>query len=228
MDNKIGGKQLKDIKCSICKKKFSPDYYNQKYCSDECVKEAIKLSNEKRRAKYEEANKKKVEKDYDEMPNKVKLKCKTCKKEYEVYRSQIKFRGSKYCSIKCKQLGKISKTSQKKTVDKIWSEAVKEKAGHKCEYCGAIKYLNSHHIFSRSNHTTRWDIDNGICLCAKHHVLGNFSAHKAPLEFSEWIKEIRGEKWFNELLSKSRKMVATIDYAKIKLGLYEYRDSLKK
>jgi len=82
------------------------------------------------------------------------------------------------------------KAKKKKNIDKrlldLWAEAVKMRAGHKCEYCGNLKSLNSHHIFSKRHRATRWDIDNGICLCAKHHTLGNFSAHQSP-DFTLWM-----------------------------------------
>lgn len=90
-----------------------------------------------------------------------------------------------------------------KKLDDLWSAKIKRIAGNKCEYCGKTNTLNSHHIFSRSNRSTRWDIDNGICLCVAHHTFSSqFSAHKTPMEFSEWIKELRGEDWFYDLLRR--------------------------
>ena len=67
--------------------------------------------------------------------------------------------------------------------------------------------MNSHHIFSRSRANLRWDLDNGVCLCAGHHVFSNFSAHKAPIDFVEWLREKRGESWYNSLREKSRMVV---------------------
>jgi len=100
---------------------------------------------------------------------------------------------------------KQTKKALKKKVDELWAEVIKIKANHKCEYCGKESYLNSHHIFSRSNHSTRWDIDNGVCLCVGHHVFSSkFSAHKAPAEFIEWIKDYRGEEWYNRLRVKAK------------------------
>jgi len=91
------------------------------------------------------------------------------------------------------------KTPTVKTCDGYWSKLVKELADNKCEKCHRTGYLNSHHIFSRSNRTVRWIEKNGVCLCAGCHCLCNDSAHKAPLEFAEWIKKKRGEKWYNDL-----------------------------
>lgn len=91
-------------------------------------------------------------------------------------------------------------------LDKLWSDKIKSVG--KCDYCGKDTYLNSHHIFSRSNYSVRWDLDNGICLCSGHHTLSSqFSAHKCPMEFSEYIKEKRGIEWFNRLRTKANSVV---------------------
>lgn len=94
----------------------------------------------------------------------------------------------------------------KNKLDTLWSKIVKLRAGNKCEYCSKKEGLNSHHIFSRSNMCVRWDLENGVCLCVSHHVFGNMSAHKAPLEFAEWLKTERGEKWYNDLRRRASKI----------------------
>ena len=94
-----------------------------------------------------------------------------------------------------------------KALDEAWSEAVKVAAGHACEYCGKEKNLNSHHVYSRSKASTRWDIENGVCLCVTHHVFGStFSAHKTPTEFTDWVKEKRGEEWYEALKRRANTM----------------------
>lgn len=80
-------------------------------------------------------------------------------------------------------------------------------AGNRCEFCGSTKRLNAHHIFSRSNFTVRWDIDNGVCLCVSHHTFGNQSFHKSPAEMLEWIREKRGEEWYEGLRKKACEIV---------------------
>ncbi len=109
------------------------------------------------------------------------------------------------CKRKSKRLKKQnSKTYITKKLDIEWSKEVKELAGNKCEYCGKTEHLNSHHIFSKSNMTVRHDVDNGVCLCAGHHVFkSDFSAHKTPTEFVEWIKVYRGLEWYERLRSKA-------------------------
>ena len=86
-------------------------------------------------------------------------------------------------------------------LDKIWSLLVKHRAGWRCEYCGSReKVLNSHHIYSRSNRSTRWDLENGVCLCVGHHTFSTkFSAHKTPTEFTEWLYSVKGESFMNNL-----------------------------
>jgi len=89
---------------------------------------------------------------------------------------------------------KVSKGIDGK-LDVAWSKLVKLKAGMKCEIprCGKTT-LNSHHIYSRSKKSTRWYVGNGICLCVGHHTFSSkFSAHKTPLEFTEWLVEYKGE-----------------------------------
>ena len=133
--------------------------------------------------------------------------CTECKKNRE-----LRFFSSKRATKcgDCKRKAWATKLKNRpgkvnKTRDKNWSYMVKELAGNKCEYCGKTENLNSHHIFSRSNHNLRWDVVNGCCLCAGCHTFSTkFSAHKTPLEFAIWIKEYRGEEWYEDLLKKAR------------------------
>lgn len=99
------------------------------------------------------------------------------------------------------------KVVKKGLADQLWRDIVRIKAGSKCEYCGKQSSLNSHHIFSRSRLNLRWDVDNGVCLCVTHHVFGNFSAHKSPIDFVEWLREKRGEEWYERLRKKSREII---------------------
>ena len=117
-------------------------------------------------------------------------------------------------------------TNKKKQLDALWSKIVKLKAKGKCKICQRTDTLNSHHIFSRSNHSVRWDLENGVCLCACHHALCNFSAHKAPLDFAEWLKKERGEKWYNDLRVRAN-LIYKPDYTAIKIYLQNELEKLK-
>lgn len=84
-----------------------------------------------------------------------------------------------------------SRKAVEKALDDAWSYLVKLEAGHKCEFCGAVKQLNSHHINSRGRKSTRWNTKNGICLCVGHHIGLKFSAHKTPRPFIKWLDTYR-------------------------------------
>jgi len=92
-----------------------------------------------------------------------------------------------------------------KTLDNLWSELVKLKAGNKCEVknCQKTQNLNSHHVYSRAKRSVRWETINGYCLCVGHHIGVKFSAHKTPNDFAEWSKADRGQAWFDTLQAKA-------------------------
>jgi predicted restriction endonuclease len=90
-------------------------------------------------------------------------------------------------------------------LDTAWSAAVRSVGC--CEYCGRTDTLNAHHIYSRSKKSTRWDIENGICLCVAHHTFSSsFSAHKTPLEFIDWLYKNRGQDKIDALRLKSNQV----------------------
>jgi hypothetical protein len=69
-------------------------------------------------------------------------------------------------------------------LDKLWSKKIKMIFNNKCWVCGSDKFLNSHHIISRNAKELRWDIENGICLCSKHHRYSfDISAHQNSFIF---------------------------------------------
>src|SRR6056300_1628904 len=89
-------------------------------------------------------------------------------------------------------------------LDEAWSELVKLRANMKCEVCGKETTLNSHHIWSRSNRSVRWNVENGVCLCVSHHTFNSkFSAHKTPTEFTYWLEKVKGRQFIDELRLKA-------------------------
>lgn len=139
----------------------------------------------------------------------TRKKCNTCNKTRD-----IKFFSSKQARkcTDCKKRKwrddlKNSPGKVNKKKDKKWADDIKERDGFKCVKCKKDTYLNAHHIFSRSNYSTRWDLDNGITLCSGCHVFSSkFSAHKTPVEFIEWLKDLRGNEWYEELRLKARQI----------------------
>lgn len=81
----------------------------------------------------------------------------------------------------------------------LWSQAVRSRAGNKCEVCGRVHgdlnakgnpiRINAHHIEDKANYALRFDIMNGVALCPTCHRFGQDSAHRSPIWFLEWLKE---------------------------------------
>ena len=122
---------------------------------------------------------------------------------------------------------KRKKNSLNKLLDSLWSKAVKLLAKERCEYCGSTEHLNSHHIIGRRNFGVRWNVNNGVCLCALHHQFSSkFSAPQTPTTFSDWIQKKRGKEWYSQLIMMStlikpdkeetKKELETIIYGKSK------------
>jgi 5-methylcytosine-specific restriction endonuclease McrA len=206
--------EKKEKECPACHKKFKTLDVRAKYCSIQCSKTGRKNSEDKRRVKYERQNILKFGLRKNIKPV-MTFKCKNCGKKFPRYQSQVKKRGAGYCSFDCRVAGRTNEKPKDKQLVDLWAEVVKLYDGGKCAYCGKTSYLNSHHIFSKSNHSTRYEIINGITLCAGHHTLSSvFSAHKTPVEFVEWIKEKRGNEWYEQLRAKAKQ---TKDYTKEEL-----------
>ena len=76
-------------------------------------------------------------------------------------------------------------------LDRMWSEAVKLRAGMKSEYSQKDEYLNSHHIEGKGNHRLRWELDNGVCITSGEHL---YIAHRQDraADFRKWAMEKRG------------------------------------
>ena len=182
--------------CQNCKKEYHPLQGRiSKYCSYKCMGEANRKDPPKKN-------------------------CLACGKSFVPWRST-----AKYCSFKCKGIGMSAehpvgsktKNSERRNaagktdyLDNLWRYAIYSAADYACEFCGKKPInLNAHHVFSRSNHQVRWDLDNGVCLCVAHHVFGNQSFHKAPAEMIEWLKQKRGAEWYDRLLSKYRTTMST-------------------
>jgi len=102
------------------------------------------------------------------------------------------------------------KSEQQKKVeelDRLWSLVVRTRDNFQCQGKGCPangNRMHGAHIWSRGNRSTRWDEDNGITFCFYHHITW---AHRQPLEFAEWIKELIGDKMYEELRKKSNEIL---------------------
>ena len=124
----------------------------------------------------------------------------------------------------------MAKTKKRKTdlkiCDDLWSKLIKIRAWFRCEYCWKTNYLNSHHLFTRNNYNTRFDLDNGICLCSWCHTMSRkFSAHQTPLEFAERVISKRWQERYDNLKAKS-KQTRDKDYDAIEKYLIDETNKL--
>jgi endogenous inhibitor of DNA gyrase (YacG/DUF329 family) len=122
------------------------------------------------------------------------LVCKNCGKKYHRPLSQIKLRGSSFCSKKCqgemlskdqkgknnlKWKGGISPKNRRLRSSKkwrLWREAVFKRDNYTCQECGARSksgktiILHPHHIKSFSKYPKlRFVVSNGLTVCEKCH-----------------------------------------------------------
>lgn len=113
------------------------------------------------------------------------------------------------------------KSEKKKLKDKcdlLWSKIIKNIG--ECEKCHSrTKALNSAHIMSRRYLQTRWDLENGLCLCVGCH----FWAHQNPIEFTHWVEEYLGEDIIEKLRKKAN-YIGKVDLEEVHIylkGIYE-------
>ena len=86
-----------------------------------------------------------------------------------------------------KQKPKTSRKKLETALDIAWS--LKVRYSGFCTVCGPhIKHdvLHAHHIYGRAHKGTRWDIDNGVSLCYRHHI---HWAHRDPRAFNDWLDQ---------------------------------------
>lgn len=105
---------------------------------------------------------------------------------------------------------------QEKSLDELWSKAVKARASFRCEMCCQYKdNLQAHHVIGRRNKTLRHIISNGCSLCPKHHMF----AEQNGVAFAEWILKQRGQQWWENLQVYARAVKVFKEYSVVKAYL---------
>jgi len=115
-----------------------------------------------------------------------------------------------------KKVKKPSKTKQGRKCMKLWGEIIHKKG--KCEVCGKKENLQAHHFIGRRNLTLRYEVRNGVLLCALHHKLGRQSAHEDPQWFNAWMMQNRPDD-YNYVWEHKEKLSPNLDYEKIRKDL---------
>ena len=76
--------------------------------------------------------------------------------------------------------------------DRLWSSIIRLNANQKCFFCDrrdeSFPPHSAHHMIKRRFKITRWRIQNGIFLCAKHHELAESSTHALENMLAEVMK----------------------------------------
>jgi hypothetical protein len=89
---------------------------------------------------------------------------------------------------------KVTRTQERKKLDRLWSMAVRAKTDNQCIICGETERTNAHHLIPRQVLKYRWNTSNGVPLCPKHHLFGiDISAHKSPYYFFKFLEETQPE-----------------------------------
>ena len=110
------------------------------------------------------------------------------------------------------------KKKEIRKLDNIVKQQVKERDNYTCQFpgCGKSgKGMHCHHIFTVRNRATRWYKLNLILLCPGHHTFRIDSAHKAPADFIEFIKERLGEKEYDALRLLAHTVVRNQTYESV-------------
>ena len=108
----------------------------------------------------------------------------------------------------------------KAKADRIWSQIIRSKGFCEArELEGCLGVLNAAHIIKRDATPLRHDLENGICLCVKHHY---WFDKGIAMEVSEWFNRKFPDRW-KKLKEKDYLSVGTnkVDYE-------EVLDKLKK
>ena len=72
--------------------------------------------------------------------------------------------------------------------DRLWSLAVREDWANRCAVCRSGD-CEAHHLIPRQREATRYNMHNGIALCARHHQFDpDISPHQNAAGFLLWLE----------------------------------------
>lgn len=57
-----------------------------------------------------------------------------------------------------------------KRADAVWAQCIAARDGYRCRRCRKVCRGHAHHIISRNVTIARWDLRNGVYLCAECHA----------------------------------------------------------
>ena len=117
-----------------------------------------------------------------------------------------------------KKIDDVGSSFWRNKSDKLWKELVFRKWDSQCAICHEKNWVQAHHAIPCNMHSHRHIINNGICLCAKHHRFSfELSPHKAPIAFAKWMIKNHPELW-NWLLEQEPNHLE-VNYKEVYLSL---------
>jgi 5-methylcytosine-specific restriction endonuclease McrA len=122
---------------------------------------------------------------------------------------------------------KMANKSGRNFCDELWAVSVKTRDGYKCAVCGDTNMPNAHHLITRKVFKYRWNVDNGITLCPKHHEFDvSFSAHTAPWALEYWMKDNRPKQYANHVTQRNSIDNVKTEYQEIYFRLeHEFKEA---
>jgi hypothetical protein len=100
------------------------------------------------------------------------------------------------------------KKLEKKKNNKLWREVREECISRdgRCIICGSKIRMSAHHLIPREIKELKYDLDNLVTLCPKHHKFSlEISAHRNPLAFFIWLQINRGPQIY-KIMEKYRRL----------------------
>jgi hypothetical protein len=111
--------------------------------------------------------------------------------------------------------------------DSLWSLAIRADWNHQCAVCGAGK-SESHHLVPRQHQATRYELRNGIALCARCHQFDpDISPHQNAWGWIDWLFKHHEElhDWYWAENSCRKRFAGTTNaayYVEVIQGLRQY------
>ena len=122
----------------------------------------------------------------------------------------------------------------KDMADQLWSISIRTDWQWKCAVCGNVP-CEAHHLIPRQFTATRYDMQNGIALCASHHQFcPDISPHRNAAGWMEWLRTYHNGRyeWYVETVKNGdhRKFSGTknaVYYCKTILSFRQYVEADK-
>jgi Na+-translocating ferredoxin:NAD+ oxidoreductase RNF subunit RnfB len=85
-----------------------------------------------------------------------------------------------------KQLKRLEKRNNNKLWKEVRQQCISRDEG--CIICKSQERMSAHHLIPREIKELKYDLDNLVTLCPKHHKFSlEISAHRNPVMFFVWM-----------------------------------------